>query len=50
MDQIERELYEHLPYYELFARHQGDYLDETDWLKIVKTIEDKTLEEVKGKQ
>jgi len=31
-------MYGHLPHWELFAQHQGDYLNEEDWLKIVKTI------------
>ena len=38
----EEKMYGHLPYWELFSQHQGDYLNETDWLKIVKTIEENT--------
>jgi len=36
---IEKQLYGHLPYYNLFAQHQGDYLNESDWLKIISIIE-----------
>lgn len=35
---FEKQRYGHLPYYELFSKHQSEWLNEQDWLKIVKTI------------
>jgi hypothetical protein len=41
---LEKEHYGHLPYYNLFAKHQSYYLNEKDWINIVNTIKNDNIQ------
>lgn len=44
---IEEKMYGHLPYWKLFSQHQGDYLNDNDWLKIVSIIENGIIDKAR---